>query len=85
MHHHRFCVHAEFKRDTREMFNASIVMTTTLLLLRSELFGEDVIINFVVFKRTHPYTLQRCLAELLNIFRCGLLHPNPEICLQSVG
>ena len=85
MHHHRFCVHAEFKHATREIFNASIVMTTTPLLLRSELFGEDVYNNFVVFKRTNPYTLQRCLAELLDIFRWGLFYTNPKICMQSVG
>ena len=43
---------------------------------------EDQFANFLA---TTPFTLQRCLAKLLDIFRCGFFYPNPNMLLQLIG
>ena len=41
--------------------------------------------QFANFLATTPFTLQRCLAELMDIFRCGFFCSNPKMLLQVIG
>ena len=43
---------------------------------------EDQFANFLA---TTPFTLHRCLAKLLDIFRCGFRRPNPKTLLEVIG
>ena len=43
---------------------------------------EDKFSNFLAYT---PFTLQRCLAKLLDIFRCGFRRSNPKTLLELTG